>query len=180
MERKSIRRAGRACREAASWLLVAALFYSPWNYGGTGASAIRNLNWILGAMSCLWLAGRLSRSKSDASSDRKFRSWVLLTVSALLLLIGWGMALNARAISDADYSIFLPLTAPFPNAPGTVDYALSIAWMWRATALLACVWVVANLVQDERRLLRIWWAIGLAGGSIALFGLLQKDRKSVV
>ena len=46
--------------------------------------------------------------------------------------------------------------------------------MRRGTALLLGVWVVADLVQDERWLLRICWAIGLAGGSIALLGLLQK------
>jgi hypothetical protein len=34
--------------------------------------------------------------------------------------------------------------------------------------------VIADLVQDEKWLLRIFWAIGLAGGSIALLGLLQK------
>ncbi len=51
-------------------------------------------------------------------------------------------------ISDADYSIFLPLTSPLPNAPGSVDYFLSVAMMWRVTTLLGCVWVVADLVQD--------------------------------
>ena len=165
-----VRRARRDGREAAGWLLVAALFYSPWVYGGTGATAIQNLDWILGAMFCLWLINRLF----GAGSHRKFSSWILLTTSALLLLIGWGMALNAHAISDADYSIFLRLTSPFPHAPGSVDYALSVAMMRRVTALLACIWVVADLVQDERWLLRIWWAIGLAGGSIAFLGLLQK------
>ncbi len=46
--------------------------------------------------------------------------------------------------------------------------------MRRGTALLLGVWVVADLVQDERWLLRLCWAIGLAGGSIALLGLMQK------
>ena len=84
------------------------------------------------------------------------------------------MALNAHAIFDGDYAVLLPLTSPLPDAPGSADYALSIAWMRRATALLLGIWVVADLVQDERWLLRICWAIGLAGGSIALLGLLQK------
>ena len=176
MERKSIK---RASRDAAGWLLVAALFYSPWDYGGTGAAAIRNLNWILGAAFLVWLIGRLfgrsSKEERTGISDPGYnKAWVLLAVSGLLLLMGWGMALNAHSISDADYWISLPLTSPLPNAPGSVDYALSLAWMWRATALLGCVWVVADLAQDKKWLLRIWWAIGLAGGSIALLGLLQK------
>jgi hypothetical protein len=84
------------------------------------------------------------------------------------------MALNAHALFDADYHFFLPLNSPAPNAPGSVDYYLSVAFMWRVTALLGCIWVVADLIRDSRWLLRIWWAIGLAGGSIALLGLLQK------
>ena len=49
-----IHSAARASRAAAGWLLIAALFYAPWDSGGTDASAIRNLDWILGAMFCLW------------------------------------------------------------------------------------------------------------------------------
>jgi hypothetical protein len=167
---------GRASREAAGWLLVAALFYAPWDYGGTGATSIRILNGILGAMFCAWMVSALmkaegGRRKAEGSS---FWSWTLLGLCALLLAMGWGMALNAHAIADADYSVVLPLTSPLPGAPGSADYALSIAWMRRTTALLLGIWVVADLVQDERWLLRICWAIGLAGGSIALLGLLQK------
>jgi hypothetical protein len=166
----------RWVHDAAGWLLVVALFYSPWDYGGTGATSIRILNGILGAMFGAWMLSALmkaegGRRKAEGSS---FWSWTFLGLSALLLVMGWGMALNAHAIADADYLVVLPLTSPLPGAPGSADYALSIAWMRRATALLLGIWVVADLVQDERWLLRICWAIGLAGGSIALLGLLQK------
>jgi len=179
----------RISRNAAGWLLVAALFYSPWDYGGTGATSIRILNGILGAMFCAWMVGATLDAPRAGHSDspspqpsparrggryRGFWSWTLFGLGALLLVMGWGMALNAHAIVDADYAILLPLTSPLPGAPGSADYALSIAWMRRATALLLGIWVVADLVQDERWLLRICWAIGLAGGSIALLGLLQK------
>jgi hypothetical protein len=49
-----------------------------------------------------------------------------------------------------------------------------MATMRRVTVLLAAIWIVADLAQDKVWLLRIWWAIGLAGGSIALLGLMQK------
>ncbi len=181
----------RVTRDAAGWLLVVALFYSPWDYGGTGAPAIRNLNWILAGAICLWGVSLLISWRAGTGPGRRnarrrgagvnepghrgrFFSWVLLSTSLLLLIIGWGMALNAHSICDADYDIFLPLTSPLPGAPGSVDYALSIASMRRVTVLLGLVWVMADLAQDERWLLRIWWAIGLAGGSIAVLGLLQK------
>ena len=156
--------------------MIAALFYSPWDYGGTTASAIRGLNWILAAMLVVWFLGfTLKRARvSDPSYRRRFTPWPLLAISGLLLAIGWAMALNAHSICDTDYFVFIPLRSPLGSAPGSVDYSLSCAWMLRATLLIGGIWTVAHLVQDERWLLRIWWAIGLAGGSIALLGLLQK------
>ena len=167
----------RWLRSGAGCLLVAALFYSPWDDGGTGAASIRNLNRILGAMTILWVAGsalRRNRAEDDTGRERPFWSWTFLSVSLALLLIGWAMTLNAHALWDTDFRIFQPLISPLPTAPGAVDYALSLAFMWRTTALLGCVWVVAGLAQNEKWLLRIWWAIGLAGASIALLGLIQK------
>jgi O-Antigen ligase len=163
-------------RDAAGWLLVVALFYSPWDYGGTGATSIRVLNGILGAMFCAWLLSALLREKGRGRKEEG--TWLvsptLLGLGALLLALGWGMALNGHAIIDGDYGILLPVTSPLPGAPGSIDYALSIAWMRRATALILGLWVITDLICDQRWLLRIWSAIGLAGGSIALLGLLQK------
>lgn len=163
----------RVTRDAAGWLLVVALFYSPWDYGGTGAAAIRNLNWVLAAAFLCWLISLVMRPPEVRGPGYKAR-WLLAVLTLFVLFIGWGMTLNAHSLCDVDYSIFLPLTAPLPQAPGSTDYALSIAWMARATLLLGCVWVTASLIEDARWLLRIWWAAGLAGGSIALVGLLQK------
>ena len=168
-----------AARAAAGWLLIGALFYAPWDYGATGAESIRIVSGILGAMFLVWLVGAFAKSegkrkKEEVGGGRTFWSWTLFGLGVLLLVIGWAMALNAHAIFDGDYAILLPLTSPLPEAPGSADYALSIAWMRRGTALLLGVWVVADLVQDERWLLRLCWAIGLAGGSIALLGLVQK------
>ncbi|MEP6956183.1 MAG: hypothetical protein ABI883_05105 [Chthoniobacterales bacterium] len=167
----------RVTRNGAGWLLVAALFYSPWDEGGTSAEAIRHLDWLLGVMFLLWglgaLYAKISRRRAEIRGG-EFHSGILQLIALLLLLLGWGMALNAHAVFDADYSVFLPLTSLMPGAPGSVDYFLSVALMWRVTTLLGCIWVMAQLAQDEKWLLRIWWAIGLAGGSIALLGLVQK------
>ena len=158
----------RLAREATGWLLVAALVYAPWDYGATSATAIRHLNWVLGVAFVLWLV-----SLADLRG-RRFPSFFLVTISALLLLLGWGMALNAHALFDTGYSLFMPIASPLPGAPGSVCYALSLATARRATILLGCIWVVTDLAQEPRWLLRMCWSIALAGGSIALFGLLQK------
>ena len=156
-------------REAAAWLLVAAIVYAPWDFGGTSASGIRHLNWILGGVFALWLVSLMT-----SAEKRRFWSWWLFGISILLLVMGWGMALNAHGIFDADYRLFLPLSSPWPAGPGSVDHALSLASVRRLSLLIGCVWAVAGLVQNPRILLRLLWAIGLAGSSIALLGLLQK------
>ncbi len=157
--------------DSAGWLLVASIFYIPWNYGGTSASGIDVLNALLGGAFFCWLVSSLARGKNP---DHGWLPWLLGGVILLLLSLGWGMALNARAISDADYQIMVPRAAPFPGAPGSLDLALSIAMMWRVSALLGALWIVTRLVRDERWLLRIWWSLALAGASIGLLGLLQK------
>ncbi len=157
--------------DAAGWLLVAAIFYIPWNYGGTTVSGIRVLNALLGGAFFCWLVSSFTRRKNRSHG---LWPWILGAVTLLLLLLGWGMALNAHAISDADYQIMVPRAAPFSAAPGSLDFALSIAMMWRVSALLGALWIVTRLLQDERWLVRIWWALALAGASIALLGLLQK------
>jgi hypothetical protein len=160
-------------REAAGWLLVLALFYSPWDEGGTTGRAIHNLNWILGAMACLWIGQRLLLPNEKRNGGTK-SGWFVAAISGLILVFGWAMALNAHSVADADYSVLLPLKSIWPNGPGSSDFSLSVALMTRVTLGLGCLFVVTQLSRDSRWLLRIWWAIGLAGGSIALLGLLQK------
>ncbi len=130
----------------------------------------------------LWALGRVisaggfrGRSKGVEHGARvSGLGYGLPVLTVALLLLGWGMAWNAHAIFDADYLVFLPVTSVVPGAPGAVDSALSVALMWRVTALLGCVLVMADLAKDPKWLLRIWWGIALAGGSIALLGLVQK------
>ncbi len=162
-------------RSLAGGLLIVALFYAPWDFGGTGYDAIRNLNWILAATVGCWIVHVLIRPRRHTFRvPRPPALWLLAITSILILILGWGMTLNAHSIYDTGFSIFLPITSPLPPAPGSVDYALSVAWMTRASLLLGAMWVVIGLIQDEKWLLRLWWAAALAGGSIALLGLLQK------
>jgi hypothetical protein len=98
---------------------------------------------------------------------------LLISAGALICLGGW-MVLNAKSIYDSEFFIFLPLRNLIPRFAGSVDYALSAAWMLRGAVLLGTVLFVADLSQSDRWLLRLWYAIALVGGSIAFLGLLQK------
>src|SRR5262249_50315992 len=70
--------------------------------------------------------------------------------------------------------VFVPMLQFRPFVPGSVDYPIRAAWMIRAALLLGTILFVADLSQSNRWLLRLWYVIGLVGGSIAFLGLLQK------
>jgi O-Antigen ligase len=84
------------------------------------------------------------------------------------------MTLNARSIYDSEFSVFVQLRNFVPFLTGSVDYANTAAWMLRGGLLLGAILFVCDLSQSSRWLLRLWYVIGLAGGSIAFLGLLQK------
>jgi len=99
--------------------------------------------------------------------------FLVALIGALVCVGGW-MALNARSIYDSEFSLFVPLRNFAPFLTGSVDYANSAAWMLRGTLLLATILFISDLSQSSRWLLRMWYLIGLTGGSIAFLGLLQK------
>ncbi len=84
------------------------------------------------------------------------------------------MALNGKSIYDSDFSFFVPLRNFAPPLAGSVDSAISAAWIIRGALLLGTMLFVSDLSQSSRWLLRLWYVIGLVGGSIAFLGLLQK------
>jgi len=84
------------------------------------------------------------------------------------------MALNAQSIYDPEFSLFVPLRNIAPPLTGSVDFANSATWMLRGVLLLGTILFVSDLSQSSRWLLRLWYVIGLVGGSIAFLGLLQK------
>jgi O-antigen ligase len=88
--------------------------------------------------------------------------------------MGSWMALNAKSIYDSEFSFFVPLRNFAPPLAGSVDSAISVAWVIRGALLLGTMLFVSDLSQSSRWLLRLWYVIGLVGGSIAFLGLLQK------
>jgi O-antigen ligase len=158
----------RLLRDAPRWIFLASLVYAPWAYGCTTAWSIIWLDYVLGIALALWILAEFVRGR------RPVVPRFLLLLGGLLLLQGWWMVFNAKTICDSSYSVFVPLRHFSAGAPGSVDYAISAAWMVRATTLLGMIFFVSDLSLRPAWLLRLWWTLALGGASIALLGLLQK------
>jgi len=155
-------------RDAARWIFLAALIYAPWAYGGTTSTSIQIINWLLLLAFILWIVELLVRWRRP-----RFPRLLLFLTCALITIGGW-MALNAISIYDSDFYVFVPLRNFASRLTGSVDYAISAAWMLRGALLLCAILFVVDVSQSSRWLLRLWYTIGLAGGTIAFVGLLQK------
>jgi hypothetical protein len=155
-------------RDATRWIFLAALVYAPWAYGGTTSAGIQIINWLLLAAFILWII-ELVVSRRSPPCPR-----LLLSLTCALIAIGGWMAVNAKSIYDSDFYTFVPLRNFAPHLTGSVDYAISAAWMIRGALLLFAILFVVDLSQSNRWLLRLWYTIGLVAGSIAFLGLLQK------
>src|SRR4051812_18647112 len=103
-------------RSATRYVFFGALFFGPWAYGGTTQWSIRMLDWLLGAMLILWLVEVL------ASRRRIQVPAFLFFVVATLLVIGCWMVVNAGAMMETTFSVFVPLPKLWLNAPGSIDY----------------------------------------------------------
>jgi hypothetical protein len=155
-------------RNASRWIFFGALAYAPWAYGATTSASIETTNWIVLAALVLWCAELVASGRRP-----EFPTLLLVCVAALMCVGAW-MALNARSIYDSEFSFFVPVRNFAPPLAGSVDYAISGAWIVRGALLLGTILFVSDLSQSSRWLLRLWYVIGLVGGSIAFLGLLQK------
>ena len=155
-------------RATARYLFCATLIVAPWMYGGTTATSILVINWLLGLAMLLWIV-ELSINRCRPKFPK-----LLIFIIVALLAIGCWMTINARSIYDAEFGTFALIKNVAARAPGSFDYAISAAWMIRVLLLLTTMLFVVDLSRDDKALLQLWWAIVLAGASISLLGLLQK------
>lgn len=155
-------------RGLARWWFLVTLVVAPWLYGGTVAWTIEVIAGSLGVVLLVWVVSHVV----DRSWPRVPRSLVL--IAGLVLVQGWWMTLNAHAVFDSGYRVFVPMAGLVPGRPGATDYVLSFAMMLRVTALVGTICLVAEMMQRAVWLLRLWYALAIAGGSIAILGLAQK------
>jgi len=155
-------------RAASRWVFFGAIVYAPWAYGATTSVSIQITNWVLAAALVLWIVELLVSRRMP-----RFPRVLSLLTAALICVGGW-MVFNARSIYDSDFFVFTPLRNFMPSLAGSVDYTISAASMFRGVLLLGTICFVSDLSQSSRWLLRLWYMIGLIGGSIAFLGLLQK------
>src|ERR1700720_3341968 len=158
----------RLLHDSAKWLFFAALSAAPWIYGGTTATSIVVINWLLGAALLLWVLGLMVNRRLPRSPN------LLLVLVTTLLVIGAWMTMNARSIYDAEFGTFASISNFAPHLPGSLDYAISAAWMIRAGLLIGIMLFVVDISQDDRDLIQLWAVTAIGGGSISLLGLLQK------
>jgi O-antigen ligase len=153
---------------APRWLLLALLVYAPWAYGCVHHIPIEILNWAMLTLLGLWLAGCGSR-----------RLWPLVPVtvratSAVLLLQGWWMNINAQYYYDRVKHLFVPIECLWSFAPGVLDRVNSTPTLIRITGLLGIVCFASDLAQRAEWRRRIAWTIGLSGALLILLGLAQR------
>lgn len=155
-------------RDIPRWSFLALLIYTPWVYGGTTPSAIVSIERLSAVVLGFWLFEMVIRRRKP-----DLPRW-LPVLSALILLVGWLAALNASAIYDSEFEVFIPVRRRFVFPPSSIDAAISVAWMTRTSILLGILLFVADLSARPIWLMRLWGTIAIAGGSIAFLGLVQK------
>lgn len=158
----------RALVEAPRWLLLALLVFAPWAYGSTLDWAIDVLNRGMLLTLGLWLLGCVGRRLAPQVHP------VLLGSAALLFLQGWWLIANVQTFYDRTEFRFVPVTALLSFAPGAIDLMDCVPAMVRVTGLLGIACFVCDLSQRREWRQRIWWTIGLCGGSVILFGLIER------
>lgn len=152
------------CRWASGHLLLAALIFAPWCWGCTWPAGGNELNLLLLAATLAWLPGVV----------RERPPRLLLLAVAAVLLQGWLLTLNSRALFAEETGYFAPLEQPAPWLPGSVERDLSWQEMARVTALLGAVLAACSLGRRRAWRRRFALAMVAAAVSIVLLGCAQR------
>ena len=149
-------------------MLCLALICAPFALGSIPPLAITVLVKWLFAAAFLWTLDCILEQRTP----RFPRS--LLISATLVMLLGWFMTWNARSVYMPIHGSSVSIRPPFPFAPGSENQTVSLLAMLRLSALLATLFVVADLTRRTVWKTRLLYALAFAGAGIALFGLIQQ------
>ncbi len=150
------------------WLLLPLPLLLPWALGTTGPMEIRIYIYWSYVATLLWIFSHLYKRRFPATPCGL---WLFCLP---LLAYGWLSALNAPYLFDYFNAVLVPLSHTIPWLPGAWDYFRSVAWMERTTALLLILLILADACRHAVWRTRFFASCALAGGSVAIFGLLQR------
>jgi hypothetical protein len=155
-------------RSASFCLLLAAMVFTPWAYGGTRDWTIVGMDWILGACFLAWIL----------SAVLYFRAVRLAAIPSVCLILlvsqaAW-MAWNAHGSFDWTFRCFVNLAASDPGLPGAADREAAWKLLPRIAGLAGAFFVAFSAASDPVWRRRLALCIALTGVSIVLLGLAQK------
>src|SRR2546423_12353411 len=107
-------------KSGARWTFFGALIFAPWAYGGTTATSIVVINWLIGAALLLWVVElAINRRKPNIPLT-------LLLICAVLCLIGAWMLINAKAIYDPEFGTFARIANFAAGAPRAFGFSMKV------------------------------------------------------
>ena len=151
-------------------MLLVMLVFAPWAFGSTRLWAI---DWLNRGLAVALFLRLLAFPFGGIGRFRNLPRLLVIVVAAVLLL-GWWMTWNARAVYDAGAAVFAPVKVPVPFAAGAVDAIMAEAAMIRITCLLGVLFLIWELADDAGWRRRIWTTVALTGASIAALGVWQR------
>jgi len=153
-------------------MLLVNIAVASWLWGGTRPWTKEVIAWLLWVDLVLFLTALIARRKFPSVSAWAF--WP----SAVLLILGWGLALNSYP-GNAGIRILLDhFPGKIASLPSYGDSSTSIKEMFFITGLIGSFWISYDMVSNRLWLLRLWNTIALVGVSIVLLGLLQRLTKA--
>lgn len=154
--------------DISRWFLLGILIYAPWAYGCTTPTTLRALCWAMNLTGMVFFGGCLLSGRMPAVHP------VLKFSTAWILLQGWFMTWNAGGAYAADTLRFIPVTAPLPGLPGSVDAATSAGAMWRISGLLVMSWMANDLAAQEKWRNRVLAIMGFTAVAVIGYGLVER------
>lgn len=154
--------------EAGRWLILLALIFSPWWYGGVILSAQYILAYFCFIAAAFVYLGRFMQKERFPQIP-----FIPFLILLFLLLEGWGMTLNAAFALDTNTYHLFPLAQKL-RGPGSFDRAASLHSMFMLSAFAGAFCIVADSSCDAIWRWRWIKVLTLNGLAVCLFGLIEK------